>query len=88
MVNRKRSISVDGRWTKNPFSRKRKTMEQSQSDFFAKLPAELRLKIYSMVFRDIENIEVDAYDKAEDDMFKLSADPGRSTGILRTCRRM
>ena len=62
-------------------------MEQNQSDFFGKLPAELRLKIYGMVFRDIENILVDADDGAQD-MFKFSADPGRSTGILRTCRRM
>jgi len=88
VANRKRSVSVDGKHTKMPFTRRKKTVEQSQSDFFAKLPTELRLKIYGMVFRDIENITVDADDGAQDDMFKFSADPGRSTGILRTCRRM
>jgi len=88
VANRKRSVSVDGKHTKMPFTRRKKTVEQNQSGFFAKLPTELRLEIYGMVFRDIENILVDADDGAQDDMFKFSADPGRSTGILRTCRRM
>ncbi|KAH6876191.1 hypothetical protein BKA58DRAFT_381198 [Alternaria rosae] len=92
LANRKRSVSVDGRQIKMPFRRREETMEQLQSAFFGKLPAELRLKIYELVLCEQDAIVVNPDEKADTcdrrDVFKFKTEPGRSVSILRTCKRL
>jgi hypothetical protein len=92
LQNRKRSVSLDGRQMKKLVWRKRETREQKQSDFFTKLPPELRLKIYKLVLCDQEEIGVDLTEKAEDrdkgELLKFKSEPGCSTSMLLSCRRM
>jgi hypothetical protein len=92
LQSRKRSISLDGRQMKQLIWRKRETREQWQSNFFARLPPELRLKIYKLVLCDQDEIGVDLTEKAEDrdmgESFKFKSEPGCSTSMLRSCRRM
>ncbi|KAH6876192.1 hypothetical protein BKA58DRAFT_381199 [Alternaria rosae] len=84
LKKRKRSVSVDrtrGLWRKN-------AEDQSQSPFLAKLPAELRLKIYEMVLCEQEEVGL-SYDCYKYwDCWEVKAASGCNTKMLRTCKKM
>jgi hypothetical protein len=82
-AKRKRSVSVDGdRWWN------KKAKDQSQSSFFARLPAELRLKIYEMVLCDQEEFAMKFNEHEPWDYWDVRAEPGCDTSMLRTCKNM
>ena len=82
-VGRKRIPSVDGEkwWNK-------KAKGQSQSPLFAKLPLELRLQIYEMVLCDQEELTMRFNEDQPWDRWKVRAEQGRDTKMLRTCKKM
>jgi hypothetical protein len=82
-VARKRIPSVDReRWWNS------KAKGQSQSPLFAKLPLELRLQIYEMVLCDQEELTMRFNEDQPWDRWKVQAEQGRDTKILRTCKKM
>ena len=82
-VARKRIPSVDGeRWWNS------KAKGQSQSPLFAKLPLELRLQIYEMVLCDQEELTMKFNENEPWDHWKVGAEQGRDTKMLRTCKKM
>jgi len=92
VANRKRSVSVDGKHTKMPFTRRKKTVEQLQSNLFGRLPAELRVMIYELVLCERNMSVVDSEAKADTngrkEVFEFKAELGCSVSILRACKRM
>ena len=81
---RKRSVSVDrtwGPWRKN-------AEDQSQSPFFAKLPAELRLKIYEMVLCEQEEVGLTCDHLKYSDCWEVKAASDCNIEMLRTCKKM
>ncbi|KAF1940061.1 hypothetical protein EJ02DRAFT_456333 [Clathrospora elynae] len=84
LQSRKRSVSVDGsRWKK-----KRETKEQGQSAFFARLPPEIRLRVYEMVLCEQEDVYVHPNYEERRDFLNVRAWRGCSPQLLRTCRRI
>jgi len=84
LEKRKRSVSVDrtrGFWRKN-------AEHQSQSLFFTKLPAELRLQIYEMVLCEQEEVGLSCDHLKYWDCWEVKAASGCNTEMLRTCKKM
>jgi hypothetical protein len=82
-AERKRSVSVDGKRWWNKMAK-----DQLQSSFFAKLPVELRLKIYEMVLCDQEEFAMKFNEHEPWDYWDVRAEPGCDTSMLRTCKNM
>lgn len=90
--NRKRSISIDRA------GRRRRTKDQLQSSFFAKLPIELRLKIYEMVLSKTGQVHIIVGSDGTSLYGRTCRVPGRMCpqpsncivqgNMLLTCRRM
>jgi len=84
LEKRKRSVSVDrtrGVWRKNAEYR-------SQSLFFTKLPAELRLQIYAIVLSEQKEVGLRFNREELWDRWRIKAVSGCNMEMLRTCKKM